>query len=151
LAAVLSTVSSVAICYVNFATWKFPPGVTFAMACGFRVDNVATALPATVVLMALFYLGPLVASTMLVFVSRRYAVGGDGSLRVRDRPLPLLTSLWGHLARYVFAAPCVCCAFVWQWARPVRLSSLTFRLVAFVPTLPSTPLVPATGHTTATR
>ena len=102
-AAVLSTASSVALCYVNFADWKLPPGVTFALACGFRVDNAATAVSATVALMALFYLGPLAASTLLVSISCRYAVGFDGSLRQRDRPLSLLTSLRGHLARYIGA------------------------------------------------
>jgi hypothetical protein len=98
-AAMLSTVTSIYICYLNFDAWKLH-GMSFAWACGFRLDNAFTVIPGMLALMTLFYLGPLVTYLMLLSVSRHYEVGYDGSLRERSKPVSMLTCFWKLLMRY---------------------------------------------------
>ena len=97
-AAVLSTVTSIYVCYINFQAWNLP-GIPFAWACGFRVDNALTVVPAMCALMTLFYLGPLVAYLMLLSISRHYEVGYDGSLRERVKPVSMGLCFWKLLMR----------------------------------------------------
>ena len=96
-AASFSTILSGIMCYYCFQSWKFPLGISFLEACGVRLDTSFASIRAACLLMATFYLGPLVTSSVYLYVSYFYGVDGSGNIgekRGRDRFSSFFAYVW---------------------------------------------------------
>lgn len=102
LAAASSTILSGIMCYFCFQSWKFPLGVTFLEACGMRLDTSLAAIYAACMLMSIFYLGPVVTTSVYLYASYFYGVDGSGNIgekRGIDRFSSFFAYVWDMSVR----------------------------------------------------
>lgn len=104
MAASLSTIISGLVLSVSFKSWNFPTGFTFLQACGMRLDTASVSISTTCLLMSIFYLGPLVSSSVYLYVSYFYGVddyGNIGEKKGKSRNANVISYLWNICMRCV--------------------------------------------------
>lgn len=104
MAASLSTIISGLTLSVSFRSWNFPTGFTFLEACGMRLDTAYASISTTCLLMSIFYLGPLVSSSIFLYVSYFHGVddyGNVGEKKGKNRSANIISFLWNICIRYV--------------------------------------------------
>ena len=102
LAAASSTILSGIMCYFCFQSWNFPLSVTFLEACGIRLDTSLAAIYASCMLMSIFYLGPVVTTSVYLYASYFYGVDGSGNIgekRGIDRFSSFFAYVWDMSVR----------------------------------------------------
>lgn len=103
-AASASTILSGIMCYFCFQSWNFPIGITFFEACGVRLDTSFEAIYSSCLLMSIFYLGPLVTSSIYLYVSYYHGVDSSGNIgekKGKERFSNFLAYVWDLNLRYL--------------------------------------------------
>lgn len=103
-AASASTILSGIMCYFCFQSWNFPIGITFFEACGMRMDTALEAIYSSCLLMSIFYLGPLVTSSVYLYVSYYHGVDSSGNIgekKGKERFSSFLAYVWDLNLRYL--------------------------------------------------